>query len=111
MRYQAQIMYLENKTSPSGGYARIGKVELSQSGTTLRYKGKAFKCLNKSLSQSNYFDIETGELYWISNCKKDGQDRENAERHPVYIDENIREEYWLQIRNQPNNKNSAISNL
>lgn len=40
-----------------------------------------------------------GEDYWISGCKKDGNDRLYGERLPVYIDEDVREEYWTEIRN------------
>jgi len=37
--------------------------------------------------------------YWISGCKKAGDDT----LYPgiVEIDEDVREEYWLQIRNRP----------
>ncbi|MEZ5148016.1 MAG: hypothetical protein R2759_13390 [Bacteroidales bacterium] len=32
---------------------------------------------------------------------KDGKDRLYGERLPIFIDEDIQEEYWTEIRNQP----------
>jgi hypothetical protein len=52
-------------------------------------------------NKSNYVDIKTGEEFWISGCKKDGSDRLYGERLPVCIDEDVQEEYWTEIRNQP----------
>jgi len=47
-------------------------------------------------------DAETGEVYWISGPKKDGTDRYYwGKSAPVAIDEDVREEYWTEIRMQP----------
>ena len=43
------------------------------------------------------FDEETGEHYWISGPKKNGEDGLYGYR-PVPIDEDVREEYWVKIR-------------
>jgi hypothetical protein len=59
-------------------------------------KGNGFK--------ANYYDEETGEEYWISGPKKNGQDRLYGERLPIEIDEDFREEYWAVIRNEPESK-------
>jgi hypothetical protein len=52
-----------------------------------------------------YIEREAGNLigedYWISGCKRDGRDRLYGERLPVPIDEDVREEYWTQIRKLP----------
>ena len=110
MNEETKIMYLEKKSIPSGGYARIGRVSFSENGT-LYYRNRAFKRLKHDGIGSNYFDIETGEFYWIAGCKKDGQDRSNNPRCPVFIDEDIREEYWAEIRALPDASWNNISNL
>jgi hypothetical protein len=47
-----------------------------------------------------------GDEYWVSGPKKDGSDRHFGGRNPViYIDEDVREEYWLRIRDMPDNVN------
>ena len=53
----------------------IGRVTFSQTGKTLHYGGRKFQSLKGMGFKANYFDIETGEEYWISGCKKDGTDR------------------------------------
>ena len=101
---KSRIMYIENKAEGLTGSARIGLVKFSKTGRTLYYGGKSFQSLKGAGFKSNYHDIETGEEYWISGCKKDGSDRLYGERVPVEIDEEVREEYWLVVRGLPNNK-------
>ena len=48
-------------------------------------KGKGFS--------SNYFDIETGNGYWISGVKKNGTDRHKFGKGIIEIDESIIAEY------------------
>ncbi|MFC2006402.1 1-deoxy-D-xylulose-5-phosphate synthase [Chloroflexota bacterium] len=110
---KSRIMYVELKTYPGGhddqGPARICRVLYNKSGKTLMYKDKR---LQKGSADScgNYHDIETGEGYWISGPKKNGQDRFDwAKRSPVEIDEDVREEYWTKIRNQPERKKEGLS--
>lgn len=47
-----------------------------------------------------------GARYWISGCKKRGGDR----LYPgvIHIDEDVREEYWVKIRNMPDNKHESV---
>jgi hypothetical protein len=47
---------------------------------------------------ANYFEVETGEEYWISGPKKNGEDRHWAGSGKVEIDEDVREEYLRDIR-------------
>lgn len=109
---KSRIMYIENKSNGLIGDARIGLVKFSKTGRTLYYVGKSFKSLNGSGFKSNYLDIETGNEYWISGCKKDGSDRLYGQRVPIKIDEDVREEYWLEIRQMPHKKiKSNFDNL
>jgi hypothetical protein len=52
--------------------------------------------------KANYFDVETGEHYWISGPRK----ALYASNVPTEIDEDAREEYWSVIRKKPNLKDS-----
>ena len=96
-------MYIELK-SELNGPARIGRVTFSKTGRTLSYGGKSFQSLKGAASKANYFDVESGEHYWISGPRKDGADRLYVSAVPVHIDDDIREEYWTEIRGQPENK-------
>ena len=100
---KSRIMYIEYKGEGIVGPAKIGRVTFSKSGSSVYYNGKTFESLKRCGFKANYFDKETGEQYWISGCHKDGQDAlYNTE---VVIDEDIREEYWVQIRKKPENIN------
>lgn len=105
-------MYIELKTHAGGhddrGPARIGRVTFSKTGRTLYYQGKSFA--RARLHCGNYCDIDSGDEYWISGPKKNGEDRYGwAQRSPVEIDEAVREEYWTTIRNEPERKNQATA--
>jgi hypothetical protein len=38
-------------------------------------------------------DVKTGEEYWVSGVKKNGEDRHWAGKGPVHVDADAREEY------------------
>lgn len=97
---KSRIMYIESKSQGLNGTARIGRVTFSKSGATLYYQGKSFQSLKGSGFKSNYFDVDTGEVYWISGPRQDGQDRLYQSNLPVEIDEDIAAEYWHEIRGQ-----------
>ena len=101
-RPKNRIMYIEFKGDNLVGPARIGRVTFSKSGKSIHYKGKTFETLKGSGYKANYFDVETGERYWISGCKKDGTD--GLYTTSVEIDEDVRAEYWSEIRGKPENK-------
>ena len=109
---KSRIMYMELKTHPGGhddrGPARIGRVTFSKSGSTMYYQGKSFQRIH--LHCGNYIDIDTDEEYWIYGPKKNGEDRYSwAQRTPVEIDDDIREEYWTTIRNQPDRIHQTVT--
>jgi hypothetical protein len=101
-------MYIEEK-SELNGPARIGRVTFSKSGRTLTYRGKSFQSLKGAATKANFFDVETGEHYWISGPRKDGADRLYPSSLPVHIDEDVREEYWTEIRGQPEHKGKTAA--
>lgn len=92
-------MYIENKSASLNGSARIGRVLFSKSGKSISYQGRTFQSLKGSGFKANYFDVETGEKFWISGPRKDGKDRlYDDSALPVEIDEDVAEEYWRDIR-------------
>jgi len=95
-------MYIEYKSDGLVGPARIGRVTFSKSGKSIKYRGKEFGSLNGTGIKANFWDPETGNQYWISGCKKNGLDSLYA--NEIEIDDDVREEYWLTIRNRPDLK-------
>jgi hypothetical protein len=101
---KTRIMYIEYKGHDQLiGPARIGRVEFSKSGKSIHYRGKTFQSLRGRGFKANYFDVDTGEYYWISGCKKHGTDALYSTE--VEIDEDALEKYWTKIRGLPENKN------
>lgn len=102
---KTRIMYLENKSAGAVGQvgligpARIGRVTYSRSGRSLTYGGLTFH--RSEGFKSNYVEAESGDAYWISGPRRDGADRLYGERRPVEIDEDVRVEYWTEIRGRP----------
>jgi hypothetical protein len=97
-------MYIEYKGDGLVGPARIGRVTYSKTGKSLTYRGKEFGSLKGTGFKANFAEVESGEHYWISGCKKDGLDSLYA--NLVEIDDDVREEYWVEIRNEPELKDT-----
>lgn len=98
------IKYIELKTGYcDDGPAWIGNVKESKTGKTIYFNNHAFqKCQG---IQGNYYDVESGEEYWISGVKRNGQDRHWAGSGKVMIDRKCIGEY-LSIVNWPSLPNS-----
>lgn len=97
-----RIVYIELK--PQGGRengpARIERVRLSKSGKILYCRNFVLeKIREKDGVKANYVDIQSGAKYWVSGCKKRRDDR--LQPGTIEIDEDVREEYWVSIRNMP----------
>jgi hypothetical protein len=98
---RSRIMYIESKAESLQGPARIGRVTFSRSGRSLFYRGKEFLRTTQEF-KANYIDTGTNEPYWISGPRRDGEDRlYGPSGLPVDIDEDVREEYWREIRMKP----------
>jgi len=48
---------------------------LKRESSFVRYAGRDYRTLRGHGFKANYFDVETGDHYWISGCRKDGADR------------------------------------
>jgi len=91
---QTTLKYLELKSGFShDGPAWIGLVSLSKSGKTLYFDDKAFQSLKGSGIDSNYFELETGDEYWISGVKRDMNDRHALGRGKIQVEKRILQEY------------------
>lgn len=102
---KARIILSRAKEGASAA-RRIGRVTFSKSGKSIYYRGRMVQSLKGSGFKANYRDCETGEHYWISGCKKDGTDRLYG--GTIEIDDDIREEYWTEIRKMPESKDVRI---
>lgn len=84
------LKYIELKSGYSDdGPAWIGYVGLSKTGKTIYYDDKAFI----GNGHGGCTDIETGELYWVTGVKKNGQNRHICGAGAIQIDENAIKEY------------------
>jgi len=104
---KSRVMYIECKAESLNGPARIGRVTFSKTGKSIYYKGHLFHSLKGSGFKTNYRNAQTGEEYWISGPRGDGQDRLYVSNIPVEIDEDVREEYWAKIRKKPQLKSQS----
>ena len=87
-----QIKYFELKSGFSdNGPAWIGLASFSKTGNTFYFNGKAFRKF--SGINGNYYDIETGDEYWISGVKKDMTDRHWAGGGLIHIEKQVLDDY------------------
>jgi hypothetical protein len=101
---RSRIMYIEYKGGDGlQGSAVIGRVYFSKSGKTLYYKGFRFQSLKGAGFKSNYFDIESGDYFWISGPRKDQNDRLYGGNMGVAVDEDVRVEY-AKLTGHPENQ-------
>jgi hypothetical protein len=96
-----RLMYIEYKGDGIVGPARIGWVTFSKSGQSIDYCGRRFGRIKGGGFKSNYREVESGDEYWISGCKKDGSDALYSTT--IEIDEDAREEYWVNVRGMRDN--------
>ena len=97
---KSEIKYIELKSNFNhDGPAWIGLVSYSKSGKTLYFDGKAFQRIGSDRKRGNYYDIESGEEYWISGVKKNQNDRHTFGGGKIFVEKRILNEY-LKIINQ-----------
>ncbi|HTS07183.1 MAG TPA: hypothetical protein VMP68_16500 [Candidatus Eisenbacteria bacterium] len=97
------LRYIELK---SGGYsdngpAWIAYVEQSKTGRTLYFNGRGLMKLKgqrRGAGGGNYVDMETGESFWVSGVKKNGEDRHWAGSGKVLVEAAALNEYLRTIK-------------
>lgn len=106
---KTKLMYVELKSGYSdNGPAWIGKAFFSKSGQTVYFNGQAYKkCSGIS---GNYYEVESGEEYWISGVKKRGTNRHWAGSGKIQIDRNVLSEYLTltELKELPKNKYEIV---
>ena len=88
---QRRVMYVELKSGGDRGPAWIGWVSFSKTGKTVYYRGRQLQ-RTRGIS-GNHVDVASGEEFWISGVKKNGQNRHWAGSGPVDIDPDAVAEY------------------
>lgn len=101
---KTRILYIERKEGGLVGKARIGRVRFSKTGATLYYGGHVFQSLKGNGFKANYYDIQTGEHFWISGPKKQGSNHLYGKTGATWVDADVREEFWSLIRSEPHRK-------
>jgi len=91
------LKYIELKSGYNdNGPAWIGRVKLSKSGRTIYFDGRALKQGGRGAS-GNHVDMATGEMFWVSNVKRNGNDRHWAGSGKVLIEAGAVDEYLATI--------------
>lgn len=104
---RTEFKYIELKSGFShNGPAWIGLVSFSKSGKTIYFDGKAFQRIGSDRMRGNFYDIETGEEYWISGVKKNQQNRHIYGNGIIYIEKRVLNEYLKIINEEVLNTNS-----
>ena len=95
------LKYIELKSGyGDNGPAWIGYVTLSKTGRTLYFNGRGMgklKGQRRDESGGNHIDMETGESFWISGMKKNGEDRHWAGSGKVLVEAAAVPEYLQTI--------------
>ncbi len=88
-----RVMYVESKGgSIDGVQGRIGWVSFSKTGQTVYYRGRTLQ--RGGGVSGNFFDVESGEEYWVSGVKQRGSNTHPVERGiRVEVDPDAVEEY------------------
>jgi hypothetical protein len=97
-----RLRYIELKSGFSdNGPAWIGYVQYSKTGRTLYFNGRGLiklKGQRRGESGGNYIDMETGESFWVSGIKLNGQDRHWAGSGKVLVEAAAVAEYLATIK-------------
>lgn len=97
---KSRIMYLERKAGALTGEAKNGRVTFNKTGCTLFYRDHVFRRIKGGGFKSNYIDEKCGEDDWVSGSKRRGGDRMCVSKLSITIDEDVRGEYWREIRGE-----------
>jgi hypothetical protein len=85
-------MYVELKSGyGDNGPAWIGTAFFSRTFQTIYFNGQIFK--KQQGIAGNYYELQTGDEYWISGVKKRSTNRHWAGGGKILIDENVIPEY------------------
>jgi len=96
------LKYNELKSGHTdNGPAWIGYVQQSKSGRTLYFNGRGLMKLKgqrRGEAGGNYIDMETGESFWVSGVKLNGDDRHWAGSGKILVEAAAVAEYLASIK-------------
>jgi hypothetical protein len=96
-----RLRYVELKSGHSdNGPAWIGYVTSSKTGRTSYFNGRGLiklKGQRRGDAGGNHIDMETGESYWVSGVKKNGEDRHWAGSGKILVEAAAVSEYLKAI--------------
>jgi hypothetical protein len=96
---RTRIMYIEDKSGGLSAEGRVGRVTYSKSGASLTYAGRTFRSLNGAGYKANFYDVETGDHFWISGPRRDGADGLYGRiTQPSDVDDDVADAYWRDMR-------------
>ena len=89
-----RLLYVELKTGCGDrGPAWIGFGESSKSGKTVYFNDQGFQsCKGRGIG-ANFYDLESGDQYWISGIKREGGDRHWAGGGIISVDRDAVSDY------------------
>lgn len=88
-----RVMYIENKNGLIDGVqGRVGWVTFSKTGQSVYYRGRTLQ--KGSGISGNFFDVDSGDEYWVSGVKKRGTNAHPAESGvSIEVDPDALDEY------------------
>lgn len=100
-----RIMYVQLKTgfNTDKGPAWISLVRFSKSWRTAYFQGRTLARVTGTAyanADSNFYDLETGEGFWISGPKRDRTDARYSRQQPL-VDDDVRGDYEAFLRGRP----------
>jgi hypothetical protein len=96
---RTRIMYIEDKSGGLSAEGRVGRVTYSKSGASLTYAGRTFRSLKGAGYKANFYDVETGDHFWISGPRRDGADGLYGRiTQPSDVDDDVADAYWRDMR-------------
>lgn len=100
-----RIMYLQLKTghNTDRGPAWIVRVRFTRSWRTAYVHGRTLARVTgtaRANFDSNFYDVETGEEFWMSGPKRDRTDGRYSTQQP-HVDEDVRDDYEAFLAGSP----------
>ena len=100
-----RIMYVQLKTGYDidRGPAWIARVRFTKTWRTAHLHGRTLKRVTGTAyanAEANFYDVESGEGFWLSGPKRDRTDGRYSNAAPQ-IDDDVREEYEAFLRGGP----------
>ena len=105
-----KLVYVELKTGYNdNGPAWIGTAFFSKTGKSVYFNGLTF-LKGERHSSGNHLEVLSGNSYWISGIKKNGEDRHWAGNGKIKIDKDLISEYLTitKLSKLPANKFEAV---